>query len=197
VLLLAFTRDNAAVVGVTVAFVFLLVRSRRALLLAGTGVLAAAIPSLVFGLPWRVQLAYVLNNSYNDIPPSTSWTWDLHHYPDGIVRMLHAFVFPLRVGLIPNWTGLAMIVGLLALTLLLRRRDEFTTVAVASVGASLIYVASLPGIYSLRIAFAFLPSVAAGYATAVEWTVTRHRLRDAGRPSIPRTSEREADALLE
>jgi Dolichyl-phosphate-mannose-protein mannosyltransferase len=161
-LVLAFTRDNAAVV--VLALLVLAVRSRRALLLAAVAAVAAVIPSLAFGTHLKVLLAYTLDGSR--IPPSTSWTWSVHHYWHGVETMLRGFATPLRHG-VPPLTGLALLAGLLALLLLRRGGDGFRKLLLASLPASAVFLLSLPQ-EGFRIAFVVLPAAAAGYAVVAE-----------------------------
>lgn len=171
VLALAFTRDNAFVVAVAV--LALGVRSRAALKLGAAGLVAALVPSLVFGTHYRVLLAYTLDNSH--IPPSTSWSWSLHHYWGGVEKMLRGFATPLRHG-VPPVTGLALLVGLVALVALGRAQGRFQQLLLASAAASALFLLSLPQ-EGFRITFVLLPAAAAGYALLVELAAA---LRPAG-----------------
>lgn len=158
-LLLAFTRENAAVVALALLLVG--VRSRRALALGATGAVIAAVPSLVFGVHYRVLLAYTLDDSR--VPPSTSTHWILDHYGHGIHRMLHGLATPVRHGL-PPVTGIGMLVGLAGLLVLPRGR--FASIVAASAAASVLFMLALPQA-GYRIALVLVPAVAVGYASLV------------------------------
>ncbi len=158
-LALAFTRDNAA--AVALALLVVGIRSKRALALGVVGAIAAAVPSLWFGTHYPVLLAYTLADSH--IPPSTSLSWSAHHYWNGVDTMLRGLATPLRRG-IPPVTGVGLLVGLVALIAV--PRGLFRTILVASVGASVVFMLSLPQ-DGYRIALVLLPAAAAGYAALV------------------------------
>jgi hypothetical protein len=159
-LLLAFTRDNAAVVALALLVVG--IRSRRALALGASGAALAALPSLVFGVHYRTLLAYTLDDSH--VPPSTSTRWLLDHYGHGVHAMLHGLVTPVRHGL-PPLTGLGILVGLAGLLLL--RRGRYAAIVAASAAAAAVFMFSLPQA-GYRIALVLLPAAAVGYASLVD-----------------------------
>jgi 4-amino-4-deoxy-L-arabinose transferase-like glycosyltransferase len=107
IMLLAFTRDAAAIVVFAGLWVALARRTRRSLALVATGVLAAAPAPIFFGAPLRQQLA--LTFSRNDVPSDSSWHYILTHYRahlDGLIAE-----FPFRA----NLPLTALLLGLLAL----------------------------------------------------------------------------------
>jgi hypothetical protein len=165
---LAFTRDNAAVVALALLAVG--VRSRRALVLGAVAAVAAAIPSLTFGTHYAVLLAYTLAQSH--IPPSTSFSWSLDHYDDGLRALLHGLDSPRRFG-IPPVTGIGLLVGLVGL-FALRRGGLAWWVLVASVAAGIAFMLSLPQ-EGYRIALVLLPAATAGFAAIVSTLVQRRK----------------------
>jgi hypothetical protein len=86
VLLLAFTRDAAAIVVAAAVLVALAQRTRRALAVAGTAILAALPAPLLFGAPLRETLAFTFSG--NDVPKDASWSFVLHNYWPHVQAML-------------------------------------------------------------------------------------------------------------
>jgi hypothetical protein len=170
-LLLAFTRDDAAVVAL--ALLIAGVWSRRALLLGAVGSAAAVVPSLWFGTHYPRLLAYTLADSH--IPPATGLTWSLHHYWGGVETLARGLATPIRFG-IPPVTGLALLVGLAGL--LLAPRGLFRRLAATTAVAAVVFMLSLPQ-SGYRIALVLLPSATAGYA-ALGAAGVRWRREDRG-----------------
>lgn len=107
VLLLAFTRDAAAIAVFAAAWLALFTRTRRSLALVATGVIAALPAPILFGAPLRQELAFTF--SRNDVPSDDSWHYVLTHYRahlDGLIAE-----FPFRA----NLPLTALLLGLLAL----------------------------------------------------------------------------------
>jgi hypothetical protein len=160
---LAFTRDLAPVVVLAAAAVALLGRSPRALALAATALVLGLLPGLLFGVHFQRLLAFTLADFR--IPPSTSWTWSVHHYPAAADGMLHSFVTPVRHGL-PPVTLVALLLGLVAAAAALRRRDPASQLLLGAAVGAVLLVLSLPQ-PGFRIALALAPVVAYGYAALV------------------------------
>ena len=76
VLVLGFTRDLTLVLVGAALLTAFLVRSGRALALAGTGVVAALPAPLLFGAPLKAAIAYPLNGYYPVDDPSWSYIAD-------------------------------------------------------------------------------------------------------------------------
>jgi hypothetical protein len=159
---LAFVRDNTPVAVVAIPAAAGAPKRKLAAFLGGT--VAAVIPSLAFGLHYKVLLAYTLNRS--QIPPSTSWTWSLHHYLPRVVAMLRSWVTPIRHG-IPPVTALALLLGLVGLVVFRQQLGTLGRLALGSVLGSALLLLSLPQ-EGFRIAFVVLPAVAVGYAGILE-----------------------------
>jgi hypothetical protein len=165
---LAFTRDNAAVVALALLAVG--IRSRRALVLGAVAAVAAVIPSLTFGTHYAVLLAYTLAQSH--IPPSTSLSWSLHHYDDGLRALARGLDSPRRLG-IPPVTGIGLLVGIAGL-LGLRRGGTAWWLLVASLAAGVAFMLSLPQ-ESYRIALVLLPAATAGFAALAALLLERRK----------------------
>jgi len=159
---LAFVRDNAPVAVVAVAVAAGALRRKLAAVVGGA--LAAVVPSVLFGLHYRVLLAYTLDKS--QIPPSTSWRWSLHHYLPRAVAMLRSWVTPTRHG-VPPATALALAIGLAGLVLTRTQAGELRRLALGTLLGSALLLLSLPQ-PGFRIAFVVLPAVAVGYAGLLE-----------------------------
>lgn len=168
VVALAFTRDNAAVVALALLAVG--VRSRRALALGAVAAVAAVIPSLAFGTHYAVLLAYTLAQSH--VPPSTSLSWSLHHYDDGLRALVRGLDSPRRFG-IPPVTGIGLLVGIVGLVAV-RRGGLAWWVLVASVAAGIAFMLSLPQ-EGYRIALVLLPAAAAGFAALASALLERRK----------------------
>lgn len=168
VVALAFTRDNAVVVALALLAVG--IRSRRALALGAVAAVAAVIPSLAFGTHYAVLLAYTLAQSH--VPPSTNFSWSLHHYDDGLRALLRGLSSPRRFG-IPPVTGIGLLAGLVGL-FALRRGGLAWWVLVATVAAGIAFMLSLPQ-EGYRIALVLLPGATAGFAAVVAVLLERSK----------------------
>jgi hypothetical protein len=93
VLLLSFTRDTAVIAVAGALWLALAQRSRRAVALAGTAIVAALPALLLFGAPLRQTMAFTFGE--NTIPTDTSWHSIFHHY-GSYLRLMIDFDFPFR-----------------------------------------------------------------------------------------------------
>ena len=85
VLLLAFTRDATIVLVGAAAWVAVTQRSRRAVALLVTGVVAAMPAPLIFGAPLQRSLALVVSGF--QVPEDTSWGYIVREYPGALWRV--------------------------------------------------------------------------------------------------------------
>jgi len=137
VLLVAMTRDAAAIVVFAGVWLALFTRTRRSLALVATGVVAALPVPVLFGTPLRQELAFTF--SRNNVPSDDSWHYILAHYRahlDGLIAE-----FPFRT----NLPLTALVLGLLALLVtrpsLTIRLDLIRRAAVAACLLVLVLVA--------------------------------------------------------
>jgi hypothetical protein len=108
VLLLSFTRDTAVIAVAGALWLALAQRSRRAVALAGTAIVTAVPPLLLFGAPLRQTMAFTFGE--NTIPTDTSWHFIVQHYGT-YLRLMIDFDFPFRSTPVVT----AVLLGLLAL----------------------------------------------------------------------------------
>jgi hypothetical protein len=169
-LALSITRDTSFVVVAGALLLALVIRSRRSVALAATGVLACLPAPLLFGADARGQLAFVVND--RTIPPDTSWGFIADRYAGVLRDMLrdyasYAAAHPFVVAV--------FVVGLVALYALGNRRDPYF---VLLWGMPIGYLALLvlgPTFSGFRYELALLPCVAAGAALVVQAVVQRAR----------------------
>ena len=137
VLALGFTRDATLVLVVAAAWVALVQRSRRALALLATGVVAAMPAPLLLGAPLQKSLALVVNGFV--LPDDTSWSFIARKYPKALWRVA-ADDFDSLTRSTPL-TGVVVVLALVALFALRRGRDPyFSLVRAAAVGCAAMIV---------------------------------------------------------
>jgi hypothetical protein len=181
---LSFTRD-AGIVLVVAALVLALRRVRHAALLALTGVAAALPAYLLYPVPLRSQLAYVMSDY--EVPQRTDWSWILAHLPHaawGVVRgdaiyslghprhlihspdLIYAFGTPVTV--------LLALAGLVALYSRTPLDDLFFRFLRAAPAGCLVFLAVALNFQRLRLELVLLPVAAVGLATlAARWKPVR------------------------
>lgn len=172
ILLLSFTRDTTWIPILAIGWCALRLRSRSSLWLFGTG-LAAALPALVFlGTPVRNLLALLVNGS--DLPPDTSWSFIVRHYPNAVIDLVRANGGFLRDG---EWYTALYLVGGVFLLLLSRTwlQQRSTTAMLMTAGAvfSLVYVVAAPVFSAFRLELVFVPMAAYGIASAAQLLLLR------------------------
>ncbi|MCW2951298.1 MAG: hypothetical protein JWQ48_468 [Conexibacter sp.] len=188
-LLLSVTRDATVVLVVAVAWLALVDRSRRAVALLVTGVLASLPAPLIFSAPLRDNLAYVFRDFR--IPTDTSWSSILHAYPSRFVDMLHSDArYPVDTA-VPPFTvlvGLVALVGVCALFALRERRDPFIAMLRGSVLGAVLTILISVNATDFRLELVFVPGVAAGLALLAERLIVR-RSRAPARRVAPIAAE--------
>ncbi len=169
VLALAFTRDATFVLVAAAAWVALTRRSRTAVELLLTGVVAALPAPLLFGAPLQRSLAFVVSGY--DVSADTSWSFVLDRYPGALWRVAREdFESLTRVTPV---TGLVVVVALAALFVWRRRPDPYFGLMRAAALACVGMIALQPNPTGLRLELVFVPVLAVGVALALEAVVTR------------------------
>ncbi len=185
VLALSFTRDATVVLIVAAAWLALRERSRRMLALVGSGVLLSLPAPLIFSVPVRDNLAYVLNDFR--IPTDTSWGVILGEYPHSlwwVVRSDAAFPLGTGVPLLAFAMGAIAIAGFVALFVSTARDRPLEALARGSaIGAALTILLSVNYTY-LRLELVFVPAVAVGVALLGERLLLRLQRSSGGREEL-------------
>jgi hypothetical protein len=167
-LVLSFTRDEVAVALTGAAALALVRRSGRLWLACGLGVLAYLPSLLLFKVPLRENLAYVLND-YR-IPTDTSWGHIFSVYPGALSGVLgNDLRYPLETAVPPLTIAMEAVAVAAILYLLWPHRPLPDLLAVARgtlLGAAATILVSVNYTY-LRLELVFVPAVAAGLAAAL------------------------------
>ena len=109
VIALAFTRDSLVVLVVATGWLWLRSRTRTRFALFSTSLVGTVVPGLIFGAPFREQLAYILNDYHPD--PHATWSSIAHEYGGALARTLdHDLHYPFDRLALP----LAIVVAVLA-----------------------------------------------------------------------------------
>jgi hypothetical protein len=197
-LVLAFTRDEVAVALTGAAALAFVRRSRRLWLAFALGIVAYLPPLLLFKVPLRENLAYVLND-YR-IPTDTSWSHILSVYPGKLGEVLgDDFRYPLETAIPPLTIAMEVVVVLGLAYLFWRHRPLPDLVAVARgtlLGAAATILLSVNYTY-FRLEMVFLPAAATGIAallTAALRAARARRPRSRQGPASPPPGERHGPA---
>jgi hypothetical protein len=132
VMLLAFTRDAAAIVVFAGGWLALARRTPRSLALFATGVIAAASAPILFGARLRQELAFTF--SQNNVPAEDSWHYVITQYRAHLDGLLAEFPFRANLPLT------ALLLGLLAL-LVTKPSPRLEPIRRAAVGACVLVLA--------------------------------------------------------
>jgi hypothetical protein len=187
ILLLSLTRDNAWIAIAGVAFVAVTVRSRIAIALAGTGILAAIPVALIFSVPTRELLATMLNDTRPN--PDGSWGFIASHYPGELLDTLHADGGYVLDG--AWYAALFLVAGLVALVVLGRRArgdSELRMLQAAGV-AGVTFVCLVPIFSAFRLELALVPMAAVGLALVAERVARRLNVRAPALAASPLTGQ--------
>jgi hypothetical protein len=172
-LVLSFTRDATVVALVAVAWVALVVHSRRSAVVLGTGI-AASVPAFaLFGAPIVRQLSYVLQGFH---PPTVvSWSYVISHYPAAMWSVIRQDLhYPLSLTFSPWWYFVAAVLFAAVVYMFIASpwRDPFFMLSRgALVGAAALLAISV-NYTGLRLELVFIPCVAAGLAFSVTRLLT-------------------------
>ena len=170
VVTLAFTRDASLILVGSTAWVALRFRTREAVWLAVSGLLAAVPPFLAFGAPLRDAMAYTLGGF--DIPRDTSWGAIADRYPTILKSLIRSDVDYLTAHPV---TLVLVVLALAGLALGSGRRDPYVTLARAALLCAAPYVAVVPNYTAMRLELVFVPSLAVGLACILAAAATRLR----------------------
>jgi hypothetical protein len=187
-LVLSFTRDEVAVALTGAAALAWARRSRRLWLACVLGVVAYLPSLLLFRVPLRENLAYVLND-YR-VPTDTTWSHILSVYPGQLGDVLHDDLhYPLETAVPP----LTIALGLTALAgiafLFWRHRPLPDLVAVARgtlVGAVATILLSV-NYTDWRLELVFVPAAAVGVAALLTAAQRRGSTGSLSRARTPKT----------
>ena len=156
VLVLGFTRDLTLVLVGAALLTAILVRSGRALALAGTGFVAALPAPLLFGVPLKAAIAYPLNGYYPVDDPS--WSYIADRYVGGAKALAKSDLS--YIAHHPVSTAI-LIAGTLAVALL-PPKGAARVFVWSAVPAALAYLFLTPNYTEFRLELAFLPLAALG-----------------------------------
>lgn len=164
-LVLSFTRDEVAVALTGAAALAWARRSRRLWLAVGLGIVAYLPSLLLFRVPLRENLAYVLND-YR-IPTDTSWSHILSAYPGRLGAVLHDDLrYPLETA-VPPLTIAMLLLALLGIAALCRRRrplPDLVAIARGTLLGALATILLAVNYTYLRLELVFVPAAAVGLA---------------------------------
>jgi hypothetical protein len=166
ILLLALTRDSMWVPVLAAVWLAFRERTRPAVALAVTGVVAALPPVLAIRVPMRELLAQMTNGLTPD--PGASWTTIAGRYPGALVDMVHADGGFVRDG--AWYTALFLLAGLIALFASGRRErgSQALTLMRAGAVAGVAYVVAVPVFSAFRLELILVPMAAFGLGLAAE-----------------------------
>jgi hypothetical protein len=186
VLVLSFTRDANVVLIAAVGWLALRERSRRAVVLLASGILASLPAPLLFSAPVRDNLAYTFN-AYR-IPTDTSWGTILGEYPHHLATVVrYDLEYPLDSGVpvIAFVMGVVVVAGLVKLYARSDRDDPLLILARGAGVGGLVTLLLTVNYSNGRLELVLVPSIAAGVALVGEQVAARLRLRGAGARAAP------------
>jgi len=191
---LSVTREDSIVAVGAACLVALLVRTRRAVWLAVSGI-AVSIPAwAMLGAPLRETLAYTLNDF--EPPGDPSWHFVGQLYVERLKSTIRSdLLYPHVSGWSTPYTivwYLGFAIGLAGILLLLFRRDDddfFRLIRGSLLGAAA-YIALSVNYSGLRLELVFLPAVAVGLALLVDSGLGL--LQHSGIKGLPGQFSREA-----
>jgi hypothetical protein len=186
VLVLSFTRDANVVLIAAAGWLALRERSRRAVVLLVSGVLASLPAPLLFSAPVRDNLAYTFN-AYR-IPTDASWGTILGEYPQHLARVVRYDIeYPLDSGapVIASLMGVVVIAGLVTLYARSDHDDPFLVLARGAGVGGLVTVLLAVNYSNGRLELVLVPSIAIGVALVGERIAERVRLRGTRARAAP------------
>lgn len=181
VVVVSFTRDANVVLIAATAWLALRERTRRAVALPATAVLASLPAPLLFAAPFRDNLAYTFND-YR-IPPDSSWSFIVGEYPHRILDVLRFDLeYPLESAVPPIAfvMGVIVLAGLVKLYLLSDHQDPFLALARGAGVGSLLTVLIAANYSNGRLELVLIPSIAAGLGVLAEQLLAGRRARKPG-----------------
>jgi hypothetical protein len=160
-------------------------RTRTAIALAGSGLIASLPAPLIAGTPLRENLAYVIDDYA--VPHDASWGFVLSHYPSQMLDVIgRDLTYPFDFSFPPPMllALLLALAGFAALALLAPRDDPFyALMRAALVGGALTILVSI-NFTNWRLELALLPPAAVGVALLAERATSI--LRRASRRAVDR-----------
>jgi hypothetical protein len=165
---LSITRDIAFVLVVSAVGLVVLLRDRRSIALAATG-LAASMPApMLHSVSESKLLAFVF--ARHAIPTDTSWGAVLPQYPGNLVHMANRY---LDYAVANPHVVLLAIGGVVAAFALAPRRDPFTVLLWATLPAYLLLLVVGPAFSAFRYELVLVPLIAFGYGHVAERVIAR------------------------
>ncbi len=158
---LSLTRDTTVVVVLPAVWLALRERTRAAVELAATGVVAALPAPLFLGAPLRIAMAYTFSG-FNP-PAHSSWSWVLGQYWPNLHSMISANLTYLQGHPL---TAVFLVGGYLAPFLVRARGDRFVRFVRVAAVVSILLDALQPNYTEFRLELMFVPIAAAGLAIA-------------------------------
>ena len=184
VLVLSFTRDANIVLIAATGWLALRERSRRAIALLASGVVASLPAPLAFAAPFRDNLAYTFN-AYR-VPTDTSWGSILGEYPHRIATVLRYDLEYPRETAVPPLVFVMGAIVLIALVKLYARSDRDDPFLILARGAgvgSLVTVLIAANYSNGRLELVLIPSIAAGLGVLAEQAWARRGARRSRAPA--------------
>ena len=174
---LSITRDSSVFLVLGSVWVAVRSRSRRTLIVAATGVAAAAPVPLLLGAPAREEMACIFSKFYE--PPNDSWGWVASRYwANGLDPLMRTNIQYLQAHPL---TALYLVGGYLGLFLTRSRGDPFFRFFRAAAVGSILLDALEPNYTAFRLELRVVPIAAAGLAVTVD-RVWNHVRAPASRP---------------
>lgn len=165
---LSITRDIAFVLVVAAVGLIVLLRDRRSIALAASG-LAASLPApMLHSVSESKLLAFVF--ARHSIPTDTSWGAVLPQYPGNLVHMGHRY---LDYAVANPHVVLLALGGVVAAFALAPRRDPFTVLLWATFPAYLLLLVVGPAFSAFRYELVLVPLIAFGYGHVAERVIAR------------------------
>lgn len=178
VLVLSFTRDSTWIPVLATVWCAFRFRTRSAVGLAATGVVASLPALLLFSVPLRELVAF--NVFGHDPAPHASWSSIAANYPDALIEHVRSNLGFIRDG--AWYTGAYLAGGVLSLFVLTwRSREALTTVLKAAAVVALLYVVSIPAFSAFRVELVAVPMAAYGLAFAAERLLERRAVLQPAR----------------
>lgn len=156
---LGFTRDAGLIALAGAVWLLIRERTRTGALLVATGLVALLPAPLIFRVPLREQLAYVVSG-YR-IPTSTSWSFVFDHYPHAVEELVRkdlSYLFHHAL------SAIIVVGGLALLLILLRGRNSVDRFLSAAAVGSLAYLVLLPNYTGFRLELVVVPFAGLGIA---------------------------------
>jgi hypothetical protein len=177
---LSLTRDTTIVVVLPALWLVLRERSRAAVELAATGLVASLPAPLFLGAPLRIAMAYTFSGF--EIPAHSSWSWVLGQYWPNLHSMVRRNITYLQGHPL---TAVFLVGGYLAPFLIRAHGDRFVRFIRVAAVASILFDALQPNYTEFRLELTFIPVAAAGLAIAATTGAWHRGVAVAANPPAP------------